>query len=62
MSGKTTFLMLIVMVAIGGVFFVSPIPQDQSYHGFVDSRNFFGVFNTFDVLSKIFCLNPLIVV
>jgi hypothetical protein len=53
MSGKTTFLMLIVMVAIGGVFFVSPIPQDQSYHGFVDSRNFFGVFNTFDVLSNL---------
>ena len=53
MSGKITLLILIVMVAIGGVFFLSPIPQDQSYHEFADSRNFFGVPNTFDVLSNL---------
>ena len=53
MSGKTAFLILIVMVAIGGVFYASPIPQDQSYHEFADSRNLFGVPNTFDVLSNL---------
>lgn len=53
MSGKTRLFILIVVAAIGSTFFLGPIPQDQSYHEFVDTRNLFGVPNTFDVLSNL---------
>ena len=33
--------------------FVEPLPQDPEYHKFADSRSYWEIPNTFDVLSNI---------
>ncbi len=47
---------LIVIVGLGVIstfLLVEPIPQDAIYHRFADTRIFFGIPNTLDVLSNI---------
>jgi hypothetical protein len=47
--------LVIVSLAVvaGTLFLLDPIPQDQAYHRFSDTRTFFGVQNALDVLSNL---------
>jgi hypothetical protein len=49
---KFCFLMLIVIVSIGIVCSLEPIPQAKEYHAFADSQEHFGVANANDVISN----------
>ena len=50
---KWILIALICLAAIIVVAALGPIPQSQSYHHFADTRTFFGIRNTFDVLSNL---------
>ena len=52
MRTKTIFLILLSAVLITAVFFIDPIPQDQSYYAFADTRTILGVPNFWNVLSN----------
>lgn len=52
MTAKTIFLLLLAAVLIIAVFFIDPIPQDQSYYAFADTRSILGVPNFWNVLSN----------
>lgn len=41
------------ITVLGTVLFLSPIPQDVSYHSFADERQFFGVPNFLNVVSNL---------
>jgi hypothetical protein len=54
MSIKSLILITTVVVAVFITFsFVEPVPQDPGYHDFADSRTFWGIPNTLDVLSNV---------
>ncbi len=53
MKAKTIFLILLSAVLITAVFFIDPIPQDQSYYAFADTRSILGVPNFWNVLSNL---------
>lgn len=53
MKTKTIFLVLLSAVLITAVFFIDPIPQDQSYYAFADTRSILGVPNFWNVLSNL---------
>ncbi len=57
-SKKTNILLGLVSVVLIAVFFVDPIPQDLEYHQFSDQNTYWGIPNTWNVLSNI----PFIVV
>ena len=46
-------LFLLATVGITIIFFIPPIPQEQSYHLFADDRGLFGIPNTLDVVSNL---------
>lgn len=46
-------LLTISLLAILGMLFVAPIPQDPAYHLFVDVRQWWSIPNTLDVLSNV---------
>ncbi len=46
-------MILIAAVAVVATFFVDPIPQDQSYHVFADTRTILGVPNFWNVVSNL---------
>jgi hypothetical protein len=52
MNLRDYLLLIITAVAIGGIFLLEPIPQDQEYHHFVDQRNFLGMPNFLDVITN----------
>ena len=52
MRTKTIFLILLSAVLITALFFIDPIPQDQSYYAFADTRTILGVPNFWNVLSN----------
>ena len=35
---RIRFLIALLLVSIGIIFFVDPVPQDLSYHNFADTR------------------------
>lgn len=43
---------VVSLIAITGIFFVQPIPQDLSYHGFVDENSMYGIPNFWNVMSN----------
>jgi hypothetical protein len=43
----------LMAASLGGLFLLSPIPQDQSYHQFADQRTIFGIPNFWNVVSNI---------
>ena len=53
MKTKTIFLVLLSAVLITAVFFIDPIPQDQAYYAFADTRSILGVPNFWNVLSNL---------
>ena len=67
-SQKAVVLLCIVLLSVVAIFyFVSPIPQDPTYHQFVDQRQIFGVPNLFNVVSNLafiivglYCLSTLV--
>lgn len=54
MNMRNGTLLLISVAAFAALFFVGPIPQDQAYHLFSDTRRIFGINNFFDVASNAF--------
>ena len=54
MKFKTLISITIALIAVLVTFgFVEPIPQDPGYHAFADGRTFWGIPNSFDVLSNL---------
>jgi len=50
-------LIILISFSIAALTFVSPpIPQDQGYHNFADTRGLFGIPNFGDVMSNLFFL------
>ena len=43
----------ILIVFLGILFFMDPIPQDISYHNFADQRTIWGIPNFWDVMSNL---------
>lgn len=54
LNKRVGILLLISAATVIALFFVGPIPQDQNYHLFADTRRMFGVNNFFDVTSNVF--------
>jgi len=52
-SQKVLLLVAMAAAAIGGVFLLDPIPQNQDYHRFVDGRTLLGVPNFWNVASNL---------
>ncbi len=50
---KVLLLVAVAAAAIGGVFLLDPIPQNQDYHRFADGRALFGVPNFWNVASNL---------
>lgn len=58
-TSKKLRLATIVLSALGMFLFFflkAPLPQDLSYHNFIDKRSLFGIPNAGDVLSNVFFL------
>ena len=56
MSGKNWRVWFLGAVTAGGVavaFWLPPLPQDPTYHAFVDRRTFFGIPNFWNVCSNL---------
>ena len=51
-TGKV-LITILSLLAIIGVFFVKPIPQDLAYHGFIDGKEMFGIANFWNVMSNL---------
>jgi len=49
---RIRFLIALLVVSIGIIFFVEPVPQDLSYHNFADTRGWLGIPNFGDVMSN----------
>ncbi|MCF6318486.1 MAG: ceramidase [Proteobacteria bacterium] len=41
------------LLAVIGVFFIKPIPQDLAYHGFIDNKEMMGIPNFWNVMSNL---------
>jgi hypothetical protein len=46
-------LLGLMVVTLAGLFLLPPIPQDQDYHRFADTRSFLGIPNAWNVLSNL---------
>ena len=53
MSPRVWVLAIVSLVAIVGTMFVPAIPQDPAYHAFIDTREFLGVPNFWNVISNV---------
>lgn len=49
-------LVVVALICSTAVFFLEPIPQDNSFHHFADTRNIFSIENFWNVVSNIFFL------
>ncbi len=52
-SWQDSLIASLVIISFVSLFFIAPIPQDLSYHAFIDNRNIFGINNFFDVASNL---------
>ena len=50
---KLNILLGLIFLLLVAVLFVDPIAQDPAYHQFVDQRSFWGIPNTWNVLSNL---------
>ena len=50
---KRVLIIGLTILAIIAVMFVNPIPQDISYHGFIDVNNISGIANFWNVISNL---------
>lgn len=50
--GPLLLLTSFIVVLLGVIFFVEPIPQPSAYHHFADTRSFFGIPNFANVISN----------
>ena len=41
----------LMVISLGGLLLLSPIPQDQNYHQFADQRTIFGIPNFWNIVS-----------
>ncbi len=53
MTLRSVVLIVVMLCAIIGVFFLPPISQDPGYHNFADNRTIFGIPNFWNVLSNL---------
>lgn len=53
---KSYVLLTLAMASAVLLYFIKPIPQPQDYHQFADTRMYFGIPNTLNVLSNVFFL------
>ena len=51
--GALIAIVLIVLVALVGVLFLSPIPQESNYHNFADGRTILTIANFWNVVSNL---------
>jgi len=49
---RIQLLIALLVMSIGIIFFVDPVPQDLSYHNFADTRGWLGIPNFGDVASN----------
>ncbi len=56
MKWRGALLLAVILALIGIVFFISRIPQSESYHNFADQRMTLGVPNCLDVVSNVLFL------
>lgn len=54
LTNEIIIIAVSAIVAAAVFLFVRPIPQDERYHLFADSRTFFGIANFMNVISNIF--------
>ena len=47
------FMIIVTLLAMIGMLFISPIPQDINYHNFADNRGIFHVSNFWNVVSNV---------
>lgn len=52
-KAKLAFLLIIVLLCLIVMFFIPRIPQDPSYHVFVDQRRLFGITNFWNIVTNI---------
>lgn len=52
-SWRALLLFGLIVLALGGVALLEPIPQDPAYHRFADQRTLLGIPNALDVLSNL---------
>jgi len=52
-NSKLTLVWVVVVLAVIGAFFVSPVAQDPAYHQFADRRTWLGIPNCWNVLSNL---------
>ena len=52
-SWRYVLLIVVVFGSLGSLLTLPPIPQDATYHTFVDTRMFFGIPNCLDVVSNL---------
>jgi len=50
---RIRFLIALLVVSIGIIIFVDPVPQDLSYHNFADTRGWLGIPNFGNVASNV---------
>lgn len=48
-----TLIIIVITAGIGILFNQAPLPQDLSYHQFIDSRNLFYIANFYNVISNL---------
>ncbi|MEO6079562.1 MAG: ceramidase domain-containing protein [Steroidobacteraceae bacterium] len=53
LRARAWVLAAVTLAAIVGMIFVPPIPQDDAYHAFFDTRTLFGVPNFWNVFSNV---------
>lgn len=52
-KSKIVFIVGVVVVGIVAMFFIPRIPQDPSYHDFIDQRRLFGIPNFWNMVTNI---------
>lgn len=52
-SSKIRLLVVLAVLCCGGVLLLPPIPQDPSYHDFIDKRSLWGIANFGDTMSNL---------
>jgi di/tricarboxylate transporter len=51
-STKIWLILVVLILAVVAVFLLPPIPQNEAYHRFADTRTWLGVSNCLDTISR----------